>query len=174
MVYLNGVEVARLNMPPAPTAIHSATLSSTKVVAASYANASMVTVPLASVPAGVNRVAVEVGGSVIYMWRTHKFVCVHAFERAALSFVCLWWFGIRVVLEHACIPCQMFTGAPTPMSIKKHVCLYCAHTTMRRFQYGTCFALCLSSVASLPPFHHVPNMFRSTKRVLSAGTAPST
>ena len=49
-------------MPPAPTAINSATLSSTKVVAASYANASMVTVPLASVPAGVNRVAVEVDG----------------------------------------------------------------------------------------------------------------
>jgi hypothetical protein len=65
VVYLNGVEVARLNMPPAPTAINSATLSSTKIVAASYANASMVTVPLASVPAGVNRVAVEVGGSVI-------------------------------------------------------------------------------------------------------------
>jgi hypothetical protein len=69
-------------MPPAPTAINSATLSSTKVVAASYANASMVTVPLASVPAGVNRVAVEVGGSVIYMWRPHKLgACMPSCER---------------------------------------------------------------------------------------------
>ncbi len=59
-MYLNGVEVARANMPGAPAVITASTLSSSKIVAASYANASVFNVSLSSAVNGANRVAVEV------------------------------------------------------------------------------------------------------------------
>lgn len=71
VVYLNGAEVGRVNMPS--TAISPTTLASAKVVAASYSSAFVFSVPMAKVVSGTNVVAVEVSsGPPKYPIPTHN------------------------------------------------------------------------------------------------------
>jgi hypothetical protein len=62
VVFLNGAEVGRVNLPAAPSAVTATTLASTKILAANYSSMFLFNVSLAKAVPGTNTLAVEVRG----------------------------------------------------------------------------------------------------------------